>query len=503
MDNTKTLSTHSVAEAIPYICQLPTELLQLLLNLSVAESRQGFEPWRVYSRIAELRLVCTRWMAAIDSYPSFWTLLTNRLSPLLVSIVLQKSGTLPLDIDLNCMAYAGATPPFDYINLVIRLAGRWRSLNIRWFPEDEEDEALRNVLLTPAPQLKELVFDGFSGLPSRVSLFDNVAPNLDSIITRRALPNLSSFVMRGLRKLVVLTVVPRAGDFENLVQALAASPNMEELRVREWIPTGGSLPENLPAKPKPIVLDFLHSLTLHVFPPPWANALLEAIQLPRHCSVDIVLEVLTAQAALSEPLKHLRTRLARSPLMNVRLDVRERLVTVGLRCEGTDEVGEVSVILRYPTRPAVHPSDALQLWQRSLAEITEAVQVSGIPVHITMSVYFFPDTYAFEHPMTAALELVDKLLPSVYKVTIAGTHIQQFLEYITFPTFLNLSDLEVLEAQTTLWEMVLECVSARSELSAVTGSKLKALRSIWLPRGFLHDEGFEKLSRVVKNIYTN
>ncbi|KIO21179.1 hypothetical protein M407DRAFT_29172 [Tulasnella calospora MUT 4182] len=401
------------------------------------------------------------------------------------------------------MAYAGATPPFDYINLVIGLAGRWRSLNIRWFPEDEEDEALRNVLLTPAPQLKELVFDGFSDVPSRASLFDNVAPNLDSITTRGALPNLSSFVMRGLKELAVLTVVPRAGDFENLVQALSASPNMEELKVREWIPTSGSLPENLHVELKPIVLDFLHSLTLRVLPLPWANALLEAIQLPRHCSVNIFLEVPSAQAALSEPLKHLRTRLVGSPLMNVRLDVRERSLSVGLRCEGTDEVGEVSVMLRYRTRPAVHPSDALQLWQRSLAEITEAVQVSGIPVHIKMSDSFFQNTDSIDHPMTTALKLVDKLLPSVYKVTIAGTNIQQFLEYITFPTFLNLSDLEVLEVQTTLWEMMLECVSARSELSAVTGSKLKALRSIWLPRGFLHDEGFEKLSRVVKNIHTN
>ncbi|KAG9047995.1 hypothetical protein FS837_001007 [Tulasnella sp. UAMH 9824] len=506
MENRITFLTHHIAEPAAYLHRLPTELLQHLLCLAVTEIRQGHEPWHVYSRIAELRLVCTHWLAAIDSYPLFWTLLTNRLSPLLVSIVLQKSGTLPLHIDLSYIARPDTNPPFHYMNTVISLARRWRSLNIRWYSEEEEEgveEALRNVLLTPAPQLKELVFDGFSDVPGGVSLFDNVAPNLDSITTRHAVPNWSSFAMRGLRKLVVVTVVPKASDFENLVQALAASPNMEELHIRGWIPRSGSLTENPRVNLEPIVLDFLHSLTLRVFPSSWANALLEAIHLPHHCSVDIVLELPSAQAPLSKLLKHLKTRLVGSSLMNVGLDARERFLSIDLMCEGTNEVGEVSVNLRSPTGIAFSTSDTLQLWQSSLAEITEAVHTSGIPAHLAISVSLSRTPNSIDHPMTTALKLADELLPSVYKASITGANIQQFFQYIMVPTFLNLSDLDLLKAETISWETILECVSARSELSTIPGSKLKALQSIALPSGSVDDEGFEKLSRIVKNIYRN
>lgn len=504
MENRIRFLTHDIAEPAPYLNRIPTELLQHLLCLTVAEIRQGHEPWHVYSRIAELRLVCTHWLAVIDSYPLFWTLLTNRLSPLLVTIVLQKSGTLPLHIDLSYIARPDANPPFHYINTVISLARRWRYLNIRWFSEEGEEgaeEALRNVLLTPAPQLKELVFDGFSDVPSGVSLFDNVAPNLDSITTRHAAPNWSSFVMRGLRKLAVATVVPKATDFENLVQVLAASPNMEELHMRGWIPRSGSLLENPRVKLEPIVLDSLHSLTLRVFPSSWANALLGAIRLPHHCSVDMVLEPPSAQTPLSELLKPLKTRLSGSSLMNVGLDAREWFLSIALVCEGTDEVGKVSVMFRYATGSAFPTFDTLQLWQSSLAAITEAVQASGIPVHLAMAVSLSQTPDSIDHPMTTSSKLADQLLPSVYKASISGTNIQEFLQYITLPTFPNLTDLVVSKAETVSWETILECVSARSKLLAVPGSKIKALQSLALPSGSVDDEGFEKLSRVVENIY--
>ncbi|KAG8914062.1 hypothetical protein FRC00_000910 [Tulasnella sp. 408] len=504
MEKRITFLTHDIAKPAPYLHRLPIELLQHLLCLAVAEIRQGHEPWHVYSRIAELRLVCTHWLAAIDSYPLFWTLLTNRLSPLLVSIVLQKSGTLPLHIDLSYIARSDTNPPFHYVNTVISLARRWSSLNIRWFSEEEEEgveEALRNVLLTPAPQLKELAFDGFSDVPGGVSLFDDVAPNLDSITTRHAVPNWSSFVMRGLRKLAVVTVVPKASDLENLVQVLAASPNMEELHIRGWIPRSGSIPENHRVKLEPIALDCLHSLTLRVFPSSWANALLEAIRFPHRCSMDIALELPSAQAPLSELLKHLKTRLAGSSLMGVVLDARERFLSIVLMCQGTDEVGEASVMFRYPTGMAFLTSDTLLLWQSSLAEITEAVQASGIPVHLVMSVSLSQTPNSIDHPMTTALKLADESLPSVHKASISGSNIQQFFQYITLPTFPNLSDLEVSEAETVSWETILECVAARSELLAVPGSKIKALQSLALPSGSVDDEGFEKLSRVVENVY--
>ncbi|KAG8896524.1 hypothetical protein FRC01_011737, partial [Tulasnella sp. 417] len=436
------------------IGRLPTELLQHSLNLSVAEIRQGHEPWHVYARIAELRLVCTRWMAAIDSYPSLWTLLTNRLSPLLVSVVLQKSGTLPLDIDLSCMAHSETSPPLHYLNTAPRLAGRWRSLNIRWFLEDREDEGLQNFLHTPAPQLKALTIDTFSGVPSRINLFDNVAPNLDSITIRHAMPNWSSFVMRGLKRLLVATVMAKTRDFENIVQVLAASPNMRELQIRGWLPKRSDLLEKPRVAPKPVALDFLQSLTLRVVPSSWANVLLEVIRLPRHCSLDILLEIPLTQGPISEPLKHLRARIVGSPLMKVVLDVRERFLSIGLRCEGTDEVGEASVEFRNPTATAFHPSDALQLWQRSLAEISQEVQTSGVTVHITMSTGVFrnPDSFDVNHFLESALKLVDEHLPSVYKASIAGPNIQQIFEYMTSQTFPNLSDLEVLEADSISWE---------------------------------------------------
>ncbi|KAG8914063.1 hypothetical protein FRC00_000911 [Tulasnella sp. 408] len=263
MEQTKTLSPHGSTESAPSIHRLPTELLQHLLSLAVADIRQGSQPWRVYSRVTELKLVCTCWMTAIDSYPSFWTLLTNRLSPLVVPIVLQKSGRLPLDIDLVRTKHSSIATLFGYMNTVVNLADRWQLLNIEWFPDYEEDkEALLNLLLTPAPKLKELRFSGFSDTVNTANLFDGVAPNLDTITTAFTVPNWTSFVMKGLRKLAVGAVTVGRRDFESFAQALVASPNMEELQICEWMKGPGGLPEEYPIKLQPITFNFLRSFVL-------------------------------------------------------------------------------------------------------------------------------------------------------------------------------------------------------------------------------------------------
>ncbi|KAG8952499.1 hypothetical protein FRC04_004559 [Tulasnella sp. 424] len=498
METTVTPHTQGAVEFAPHIHRFPVELLQHLLSLAVAEIRHGNRPWHVYSRIVELRLVSTRWLAAIDSHPSLWTLLTNRLSPSLVSIVLEKSGKLPLDVDL-CIQSFNTDPPLHYVDIVTSLAERWRSLDIVWH-HPEQDEALRNLLLTPAPRLKAVSIVSFDNdVFGTISLFDNMAPDLDSISTRLVLPNWNWFLMKGLRKLAVGEVFPDVRDFEGLVRVLIASPNMEKLEVRRWKVRDGTRPGEPSFKLEPIVLDSLHLFALHGFPLPWADKLLEAIRIPQRCAVDIELNLdPSSQPPLSKRMEQLQARIAGSSLLKVVFLTDEGISYAKYICHGTDGVGDTSISLQYAERH-LQPSGDFQLWLSSLAEITESVQTSGIPVHITIFSNIPP------HPgspdtLTSTLKSVDELLPSLYKATFAGSAAGQLLSCTSSPSFPNLSDLEVRAVKVTPWKEILECVSARSELATIQGRKFKALRSISLPRRPIDEEAHERLSTLVESI---
>ncbi|KAG8976634.1 hypothetical protein FRC05_003473 [Tulasnella sp. 425] len=500
METSITPLTQDTAEFVPHIHQLPIELLQHLLILAVAEIRHGNQPWRVYSRIVELRLVSTRWLAAIDSHPSFWTLLTNRLKPLLVSTVLERSGTLPLDVDLVCLATFKTDPPLHYMDIVTSLAERWRSLNIVWI-HTEQDEALQNLLLTPAPQLKAVSFECFSDILRTINLFDNIAPDLDSVSTRFFLPNWTWFLMKGLRKLAVGIVKADVRDFEALVQVLVASPNMEELQVRGWRVRGGTVPGEPSFKLEPIVLDSLRLLSLCMLPSPWASKLLEAIRIPQRCAVEIFLDLPSPQASLSRHIKGLQARLTGSSSLKVALEADGSASRADYKCGGTDGVGDTSISFQYYAESAdLEVSGAFQLWLSSLAEITESVR---IPVHISISSDFLPHPGSPDNLLTSTLKSVDELLPSVYKATFSGSASGQVLSYASSPSFPNLSELEVGGIQVAPWKEILECVSARSELATVQGWKFKPLRSISLPQGPIDEETYERLSTLVKNIYRN
>ncbi|KAG8952501.1 hypothetical protein FRC04_004561 [Tulasnella sp. 424] len=385
------------------------------------------------------------------------------------------------------------------MNIVTSLAKRWRSLNILW-DYTEQEGALRDLLLTPAPQLKAFSFDCFGGILKMISLFDNMTPDLDSFSTRRAVPNWNWLLMNCLRKLAVSGVFVDVRDFEGLVQVLVASPNMEELELSGWREREETLPGEPSLKLEPIAFDSLRLFTLCEFPSPWDHKLLEAIRIPQRCAVDIALKLdPSSQPPLSECMKQLQARLTGSSLLKVALEAYEDDSAAWYECRGTDGVGDTSISLRY-TETHLQPSEAFQLWLSSLAEITESVQTSGIPVHISIfsSIPLHPDS---PDTLTSTLRSVDELLPSVYKATFSGWSIPQFLSYASSPSLPNLSDLVVWDVVEPLWKEILECVEARSELATVQGWKFKPLRSISLPAGPIDKEIYERLSNLVENIY--
>lgn len=413
----------------------------------------------------------------------------------------RKGGTLPLDIDLLCMGYPGIFTALGYINTVINLAERWQYLNIQWFSAYEGDnKALLNLLRTPAPKLKELQFNGFSNTLNTVNLFDGIAPNLDTITTEFTVPNWTSFVMKGLRKLAVSAVEVGRKDFEDFVQALVASPNMEDLQIRAWVPRSGGLLEESPIKIQPITFKFLRLLALRTFPLTWASALLEAVRIPHLCSMNIVWEVSSSGSPLFEPLQHLRERLTNSSLLNVVLDAPDQCPGVLFECEGTEEAAKSSVAFHYPAGMAFRYTEILQLWQRSLTEIHQSVRASGIRVHLTLSVDLLHPPTSLQPVLTSTLKLADELLPSVYWFRIRGVELQQVMESVTLLTFPNLAHLEVDGIQRAPWEEMLKFVSARSELAAIPDSKIQALQSISLPRDSIDEEGVQKLSSVVEHV---
>ncbi|KAG9016253.1 hypothetical protein FRB90_003607 [Tulasnella sp. 427] len=479
---------------IPKIYALPTELLQELIGFSIADIRHGPQPWTVYKRLAQLRLVSTHWLFAIDSQPSFWTYITNHLSPPVVSIVIQKSGSLPLDIDISTFHYH-TTPIFRYINTVIRLADRWRSLTVQWFPKpEEEDVALENLLLTPAPRLQEFSFDGYSHVPSTINLFDNVAPNLDSITTRLVMPSWNSFLMIGLRKLSIIRVEAELSDLKSLSRVLAVSPRMEELEIVGWI--ASVLSDGLPLSPSPIALDYLRSFALYDLPEGWANALLETIRIPSACTIDLKLDTNSSGEALHQLARHLPARLTESSSLQITVQAYETYQSIAFRCDGNETTGGASIevgnivlgtLLLSPNVP--------RFWGNTLAQVSTHVKASGVPVALAL----FSSRHDHPDYMKSAYMSIEEHLPSVAAVALDRWSLQSFLQYETPTSFPNLYDIILTDPEGIPLEEILAFASARTGSAFVNGTT--ALRSVSLPRRYVDQATLDKLSDLVQCVY--
>ncbi|KAG8925409.1 hypothetical protein FRC01_010238 [Tulasnella sp. 417] len=203
--------------------RLPTEVFQYLLTVISKEIRSGAEPWEVYIPLAQLRLVSSSWMVAIDSHPPLWTLLTNRHGERLFSLALERSGTLPLHIDLCCSA---DNSTMQHINAVAKLAPRWLSLHISWVAGRSArcEDAVESLLLTPAPQLRTVSFDRLNKIASSLHLFGGAASELETIIMNQSVPNWESLLTWDLKHLAIRWLGgAREKDLEALIQVLGAS----------------------------------------------------------------------------------------------------------------------------------------------------------------------------------------------------------------------------------------------------------------------------------------
>lgn len=417
--------------------QLPTEIFQHLLTIISEEIRSGVEPWNVYIPLFQLRLVSTSWMVAIDSHPPLWTLLTTRHGEKLFSLALERSGMLPLHVDLWCSTY---NDPMQYISAVARVSPRWLSLHVAWEWRAAGD-ALKSLLLTSAPQLRTVSFSRLNEIAQSVHWFDGAAPRLQTVIMDRSLPNWNSLLMWDLKRLVIRWMV-RVGEneFEGLIQVISASPGLEELEIVGWsesISIEGVLPVRVA-----IPLDRLRKLRLRQFPWRWAISLLDAIKIPDFCISDVFLDVPGSGPQVDAASRLLKKELAQASTVAISLLAQAFDQTIGFACISTT-ASRTEVKFTESTYTRLSNADEFQVWS-GIHGLETDVQDLGVPVNLSITCklleqYHPSSTQEFSSMMVTA----DPLLPLVTKVTLDNSSLSLFLKETNWSRFTNLSEFEI------------------------------------------------------------
>ncbi|KAK7462300.1 hypothetical protein VKT23_007901 [Stygiomarasmius scandens] len=130
-----------------------------------------------------LSQVCWSWRRIVETQPCLWAKLRFSIrkrfpDPELLSDWLRRSGSLPLDIDIRAVKYAYPKPSEDFLNTLLLMSVRWRSLQLKRFRMTDIDK----ILNQPAhdlhtPLLEEVALE-CDWLPDRsLSVIQN-APRL-------------------------------------------------------------------------------------------------------------------------------------------------------------------------------------------------------------------------------------------------------------------------------------------------------------------------------------
>lgn len=484
-----------LSNAAAPIHRLPVEIFVWILKLSLACERSETNGSYVYIRIGQLKRVCVMWADRINSCPSFWNVLTNRLGPGLVSEVMRRSGALPLLVDVHLPDQDIQT----YIAVVRSASHRWHTLAID--PFEYDTKVLYNLLQVPAPQLQRLAITGWgTTLLTSIRLFGGQAPLLRRVeITPSEWSAVRPFIPQ-LKQLVVRSddFPPPGFNLDAVIQALAASPDIESiefLNPRHYAERGM---EGLAISLNPIVLGRCQNFTLSRVFGRGVLALLGAVTLPLNCAINVTINAYPNWGALDPAFDILYQRF--TPVVPLRIDIciaASRFAVI----LNYDWNGSVRIEMEYGQ--LLETGRGLRdFLEYILSQLGQAIRTSGVSVHLRIGQKEVRSIYQFTSSVyKSMLKTADRFLPSTTKASIYGPLYHEFISYAKSGGFPKLSEL-IIEGKRIVapWKEVVELAEARASLAADPMAQIVALDSVSLQSRGLDTATREKLSGAVRQL---
>ncbi|KAG8900090.1 hypothetical protein FRC00_014525 [Tulasnella sp. 408] len=252
---------------------LPSEMFWLIVKYILSESGQN-DNATYYGQLTRLCLVCKDWAVSIRSHRLLWTYVDLSVSRELLQAVLSRSGGSPLDI-------VGPVESLSVAGMIQAEAHRWRSLTIL-----SNDGNIMNFLLAqPAPRLQKLTLLGPDEWVAPANVFGSTAPMLEEVVVQTCALSWRSPILSDLTKLTLHRVGHSWPNLDELLDILAASPRLRDLKVAF---TTVHVP---PANPRRVNLPELRSLQLDYLSRELMTWILGSIDAPLSVDCDFLIRV--------------------------------------------------------------------------------------------------------------------------------------------------------------------------------------------------------------------
>lgn len=258
-------------ETLP-VYRLPPELFTSILLMDLREhliSRRH--------RLWQLALVSSKWWKTISLGTIFWTNIAFKRDD--VNLCLRKSRNALLDI--MCVSFHGEASWF--MEIVATAANRWRSIALSCGTGRDLVHQLRN----PMPELTDMQVD--------VRIRDEPLPEGQPILQLQGLPKLrhlclvnvgfqwENLKLENLVSLQLADIAATAPTLSSIIAVLRASPDLEQLALRNIGITGDRTP---PAQTT-IHLSRLQSLQLASIPQEALIHLISTIESPQLTAIKV------------------------------------------------------------------------------------------------------------------------------------------------------------------------------------------------------------------------
>ncbi|KIO16846.1 hypothetical protein M407DRAFT_33505 [Tulasnella calospora MUT 4182] len=250
--------------------RLPMETFITIL-LQVVEDHDTNEPFQLHN----LARVCSHWRAVLLNYPEFWKALSPQFGGHFQRWSLEKNRNSPLRIYYVPRLSMSRDARVDFLDLVVRHAGRWQMLVF----QDTIDEYICALLRQEMPRLTDIFINNTTDsslLPSPELFLSQGATLRYLSLTNAAVP-WHSVRVQNLRALELWRITRCLPSLRQLYAILSSSPQLWCLMLLD-LATESMLDEEPPQGE--IYLPYLTTLAIRNVPAPITQMVLSTIIAP-------------------------------------------------------------------------------------------------------------------------------------------------------------------------------------------------------------------------------
>lgn len=261
---------------------LPLDIFHQILEHSLLGSAYSRN---YYVSLWRLRSVSVYWMRSIDGLPSVWTSISSSNTPRMVTVALNNSLDLHLDIEFTCRQAKWSREHLLFASKITPHSRRWRSLTI----VTDEAPDLSGILSLPAPNLRNLWISCTTESGCGGNLLSGDTLGIRNLYLRRCFLPWDTTYFEDLHSLVLSMGIGGAPVMSRLLTILGSSPNLQRLEL-----DSSDMLTDLPGPPViPIFLTKLSRMRISI-PEEAAAILLQSVVAPQvrlHVEVHIRLPI--------------------------------------------------------------------------------------------------------------------------------------------------------------------------------------------------------------------